>query len=130
VDLIVLRTNECLSHLPRRPLVHLTHLFNHCLRLSHIPKPWKAAKVVTLPKPGKSQIFPENLRPISLLSTPGKPFEKVILKIVQRHIEERGLLYASRFDFCVRHSTTLQCMRLTDKVTLNFNNNMLRLRCS
>jgi hypothetical protein len=27
--------NECLRHLPRRPLVHLTHLFNHCLRLSH-----------------------------------------------------------------------------------------------
>jgi hypothetical protein len=26
--------NECLRHLPRRPLVHLTHLFNRCLRLS------------------------------------------------------------------------------------------------
>jgi hypothetical protein len=29
----------CLEHLPRRPLVHLTHLLNHCLRLSHFPKP-------------------------------------------------------------------------------------------
>jgi hypothetical protein len=43
--------NECLRHLPRRPLVHLTHLFNHCLRLSHFPNPWKEAKVRTLPKP-------------------------------------------------------------------------------
>jgi hypothetical protein len=25
--------NECLRQLPRRPLVHLTHLINHCLRL-------------------------------------------------------------------------------------------------
>jgi hypothetical protein len=24
--------NECLRHLPRRPLVHLTHLINHCIR--------------------------------------------------------------------------------------------------
>jgi hypothetical protein len=24
--------NECLRHLPRRPLVHLTHLINHCLQ--------------------------------------------------------------------------------------------------
>jgi hypothetical protein len=27
--------NECLRHLPSRPLVYLTHLFNLCLRLSH-----------------------------------------------------------------------------------------------
>jgi hypothetical protein len=38
--------NECLRHLPRRPLVHLTHLFNHCLRLSYFQKPWKEAKVM------------------------------------------------------------------------------------
>jgi hypothetical protein len=25
--------NECLKHIPKRPLVHLTHLFNHCLQL-------------------------------------------------------------------------------------------------
>jgi hypothetical protein len=45
--------------------------------------------------------------------------EKVILNIVEKHIEERSLLNAFR----VRHSTTLQCMRLTNQ-TLNFNNNM------
>jgi hypothetical protein len=39
--------NECLRHLPRRPLVHLTHLINHCLRLSHFPNIWKEAKVIT-----------------------------------------------------------------------------------
>jgi hypothetical protein len=38
-------TNECLRHLPRRPFVYLTHLFNHCLRLPHFPKPWKEAKL-------------------------------------------------------------------------------------
>jgi hypothetical protein len=45
--------NECLRHLPRRPLVHLTHLFNHCLSLSYFPNTWKEAKIITLPKPGK-----------------------------------------------------------------------------
>jgi hypothetical protein len=54
----------------------------------------------------------------------GKLFEKVILKIVQRHIEKRDLLNASQFGFRARHSMTLQCVRLTDHMTLNFNNNI------
>jgi hypothetical protein len=91
--------NECLRHLPRRPLVHLTHLINHCIRLSHFPKSWKEAKVEALPKPGKDPKWPQNLHPISLLSSKGKVFEKVILEIVKRHIEERNLLNASQFGF-------------------------------
>jgi hypothetical protein len=58
------------------------------------------------------------------LSTTGKLFEKVILKIVQRHTEERSLLNASQFGFLAHHSMTLQCMRLMDQATLNFNNNV------
>jgi hypothetical protein len=58
------------------------------------------------------------------LSATGKQFEKVIQKIVQSHIEERGLLNASQFGFVACHNTALQCMRLTDYVALNFNNNM------
>jgi hypothetical protein len=80
--------NECLRHLPRRPLVHLTHLINHCIQLSHFPSSWKEAKVVALPKPGKDPKFPQNLRLISLLSSRGKVFEKVILEIAKRYIKE------------------------------------------
>jgi hypothetical protein len=58
------------------------------------------------------------------LSTTGKVFEAVILKIVQSYIEERGLLNASQFGFPACHSRALQCMRLTDQATLNLNNNM------
>jgi hypothetical protein len=108
----------------RRPLVNLTHLFNHCSRLSHSPKFWMEAKVLTLPKRGKDPKFPQNLHPISLLSTTGKLFEKIILHIVQKYTEEGTLLNASQFGFRACHSTTLQFMRLTDHVTLNFNNNM------
>jgi hypothetical protein len=86
--------------------------------------PWKKAKVITLPKPGKDPKFPQNLRPISLLSKTGKLFEKVILKTAQKHIEERCLLNAGQFGFRAHHSTTLQCMRLMDHATLNFNNKM------
>jgi hypothetical protein len=88
--------NECLRQLPRRPLVQLTHLFYHCLRLSHFPKSWKEAKIITLPKLGKDPKFSQNFRLISLLSTKGKEFEKVILNALQKQlIKEDCSMHAS-----------------------------------
>jgi hypothetical protein len=51
--------------------------------------------MITIPKPGKDSKLPQNLRPISLLSTTGKLFEKFVLKIFQRHIGEKNLLNGS-----------------------------------
>jgi hypothetical protein len=58
------------------------------------------------------------------LSTTNKLFAEVILNKIQRHIEERGLLNGSQFDFYASHSMAVQYIRLTDHVTLNFNNNI------
>jgi hypothetical protein len=52
----------------------------------------REAKVITLPKPGKDPKFPQNLRSISLLSTAGKLFQKVILQLIEKHIEKKGQL--------------------------------------
>jgi hypothetical protein len=81
--------------------------------------------VIILPKPVKDSKFPQNLQPISLPPVHnGKLFEKVILKIVQWQAEEKNLLSACQFGFCEHHSMRLQCMRLMDHMTLNFNNNI------
>jgi hypothetical protein len=104
--------------------VHLTHLFHHCLRRGHFLSPWKGAKIITLPKSGKNPKFTQNLRPISLLSSMDKLSEKLILRTIQKHTEERNLLNSSQFGFQADHNMTLQCMMLVDHVTLNFSNNM------
>jgi hypothetical protein len=49
--------NECLKHLPRRSLVYITHLFNHCLGLCHFPASCKEVKIIALPKTGKNPKF-------------------------------------------------------------------------
>jgi hypothetical protein len=54
----------------------------------------------------------------------GKLKKKIIPKMVQSHTEVGGLLNASKLGVLTHHSTTLQCMRLTDHVTLDFNSNM------
>jgi hypothetical protein len=53
------------------------------------------------------------------MSEPGKLFEKLTLRIIQKHAEERNLLNASQYGFRTDH-TTLQCV-LADHVALNFN---------
>jgi hypothetical protein len=58
------------------------------------------------------------------LSTTEKLFQKLILRIIQKHSEERSLLNASQFGSRADHSTTFQFVRLADHVTLNFNNNV------
>jgi hypothetical protein len=96
--------NERLWHLPRKPLVHLTHLFNHCLCLGHFLAPWKEAKIIILLKPGKDPKFPPNLHLLSLLSTKGNLSKKLISRTIQKHNEAR-----SQSGFQADHSTTLQC---------------------
>jgi hypothetical protein len=50
------------------------------------------------------ETFPKCLRPISRLSTKGMLFEKVFLKIVKRHTEEKDILNRSKFDLHARHN--------------------------
>jgi hypothetical protein len=51
--------NEYLRHLPRRALVHITHLFNHCLRPCHFPALWKEAKSLLCQSPARTQNSPK-----------------------------------------------------------------------
>jgi hypothetical protein len=100
------------------------HIFNYCFRLGHFPASWKKAKILTVPESGRDSKFPPNLRPISLLCTTGKFFQKLILRKIQKHIKGRNLLNANQFGFRADRITTLQFVRLADHVTLNLNKNM------
>ena len=61
----------------------LARLYNTTLRLGHWPSPFRRARVVVLPKPGKNQEqlrFTGGWRPIALLSCLGKPLEKIMAR--------------------------------------------------
>jgi hypothetical protein len=67
----------------------------------------------------------QTYRPISLLDTVGKLFEKNLLTRVLREVNERGLLRDEQFDFRPRHSATLQLARLVERVNRNFDERRL-----
>ena len=62
----------------------LCNVFKACLKLGHIPKSWRQAKAIFLPKPGKaSYALVKSFRPITLMSFILKTLERLILWYIQ-----------------------------------------------
>jgi len=110
-----------LRNLSRNALIHLTQLFNHLLRLGHFPTNWKTAKVIPIPKPNKPHTDPNSYRPISLLSTLGKLFERIIAARLTSFVQQHQLIPYFQFGFRRKHSTVAQLARITDYITNGFN---------
>lgn len=55
-------------------------LFSKIIDSGKVPKPWLEAKVIAILKPGKPAQDPKSYRPISLLSTVYKLFERVLAR--------------------------------------------------
>jgi len=80
------------KELPRKATIHLTHiLYNAILRTKYVPKQWKRAQVIMLLKPGKPPERVTSYRPLSLLLSLSKLFEKLLLKRLKPIIELRQL---------------------------------------
>lgn len=70
-----------------------------CLDKGQFPDCWKQQKLVLIPKPGKATGDPSSYRPICLLDTLGKLFEKVLLKRLTKFAEGENGLSENQFGF-------------------------------
>jgi len=84
--------NRALNHLPKRAVSLLVLIFNAILLTHHIPTVSKHARVISILKPGTDPALPSSYRPISLLDTIGKLFEKILLARILHEVNVRGLL--------------------------------------
>lgn len=105
--------NEFLKNLPSSALDKLTNLLNLCLQFQYFPKAWREANVIPILKHGKSPIVTSSYRPISLLSSLGKLFEKILKEKIYKFIEENELIPKEQFGFRPLHNTTQQIKRIT-----------------
>lgn len=112
-------SNILIKNLPQKCIVLLTKIFNACLALTYFPSPWKVAKVIAVPKPGKDLSDPTSYRPISLLPCLGKLFEKIIYKRLL--LASDNLLINEQFGFRHSHSTVQQLARVAETVSHNLN---------
>lgn len=114
-------TNFVLKQLSNKSIVSLTILLNKMLMLSYFPESWKIAKVLAIHKPGKDSTLAKSYRPISLLSSLSKAFEKIILVRINQYITSNNIIINEQFGFRPNHSTTHQLVRLAEHITEKFN---------
>lgn len=107
-------TGKILKELLKKAIIKLTYLFNAAFRLRYVPKQWKEAVVIIIPKPGKPPEEVTSYRAISLLPIISKLFEKLLLKRLKPIIERKQIIPSHQFGFREEHLTIDQVHRITD----------------
>ena len=93
----------------------LTLIINQSLITGIFPDKLKVAKVIPLYKKDDKLIM-DNYRPISLLSSISKVFEKVVFLQLSSYFIENNLFHDGQYGFREKHSTELATMELMDRV--------------
>ena len=108
-------------------IVHvLTNIINQSLCTGIFPDSLKIGKVNPVFKKDDPHI-PDNYRPISLLPSISKVFEKVAYIQVYDYLTRNNLLYKSQYGFRKLHSTELAALEITDNIFTNLDKNKLPL---
>jgi len=76
--------------------------------------------MISILKPQKDPALLSFYRPISLLDTIRKQFEKFLLARILHEVSERGLVRNEQFVFRPRHSMSLHMGRLFQRITRKF----------
>lgn len=74
----------------KRP-VEVANVLNKCLRNGCFPSAWKEARLVLVRKPDKPLELPSSYRPLSMVNTFVKMFERVLKRRLVAHIGLEGL---------------------------------------
>ena len=87
----------------------LTKIFNSCIETETFPDEWKIAKVTPIFKKGpKSDL--NNYRPISVLPTVSKVFEKIIYQELYDYLVKNKLLNIYQSGFRSLHHDTMTAL--------------------
>ena len=100
---------------------HLARLFTSSIQLGCIPTAWKIATLRMLLKPDKLPSLTTSYRPISLISSIMKLFERVIEQRLRYHLEHIGFINKHQSGFIKAKSTDDHLFRLSQSIMESFN---------
>lgn len=93
----------------------LSLILNQSLCTGIFPDKLKVAKVIPLYKKGDDKLF-GNYRPISLLTSTSKVFERVVFEQIYDYFTSNHLFYDNQYGFRKGHSTELAATELIDRI--------------
>ncbi|KAK6165112.1 hypothetical protein SNE40_023671 [Patella caerulea] len=91
----------------------LTYIINLCISKDIFPEQLKFAKLIPIHKK-EDKDLPNNYRPISVLPTISKIFEKHISSQITEYFEKNKLFYEFQSGFRKNHSCSTALLRITD----------------
>uniref|UniRef100_A0A670KF32 Reverse transcriptase domain-containing protein n=1 Tax=Podarcis muralis TaxID=64176 RepID=A0A670KF32_PODMU len=94
----------------------LAVLFENSWRTGEVPADWRRANVVPIFKKGKRE-NPNNYRPVSLTSIPGKILEQIIKQTVCEHLERNAVITNSQHGFLKNKSCQTYLILFFDRIT-------------
>ena len=103
------------------PFHHLARLFTSSIQLGYIPTAWKLATLGMLLKPDQLPSLTTSYRPISLISSIMKLFERVIEQRLRSHLEHIGFINKHQSGFRKAKSTDDHLFRLSQFIMESFN---------
>ena len=86
--------------------LYLSNLFNACYESGYFPAVLKCAKIISLHKSG-NRYTTNNYRPISLLSTISKVFEKLLYVRLEKFLRQNNAITKHQFGFRQGYSTDM-----------------------
>ena len=114
-------SNKVLKSIKDEIAKPLTIIINQSLKTRIFPEALKIAKVKPLYKKGDNFCL-NNYRPISLLPTISKIFERVMFTQLYSYLNAHNLLSEQQYGFRSQHSTELACVKLVDYITTEMDN--------
>ena len=114
-------SNKLLKSIKDEIAKPLTIIINQSLKTGVFPDALKIAKVKPLYKKGDNFCL-NNYRPISLLPTISKIFERVMFTQLYSYLNANTLLSEQQYGFRSQHSTELACVKLVDYITTEMDN--------
>ena len=109
-----------LTNLGKIAKKNLLTYYNHIWDNQVIPKEWKHAIVIPIPKPGKDQTKPDNYRPISLTSCMCKLLEKIINARLNWVFKEKKIITPTQCGSQPGKSTVDSLAQLEDYIRKNY----------